>query len=226
MRLLAGLLLAASLAAAGGPARGAAGGLCASGPGLIRIPAGTFWAGSGRAERDYGYRIGSPAARKWKWYDNWEQPRRQIKLPAFSIGKNLVTQRDYQRFVRETGHPAPFISKPDYQRQGYLVHPYKSVRRYLWGKDAAGRPIHLPGLGAHPVVLVSRADAGAYCEWRGKQAGASYRLPTEGEWEKAARGDNGRYFPWGNRFDPKRLNSGYRHQGTTPVGMFPGGASP
>ncbi|MEE9255717.1 MAG: SUMF1/EgtB/PvdO family nonheme iron enzyme [bacterium] len=196
---------------------------CGSDPRMVEIPAGPFWMGSDRAERDFGYRIGSRAARKYRWYDAWELARKQVRLPRYFIGRNLITQSDYLKFVRGTGHRAPFISAKDYRLQGYLVHPYKDVRRYLWRKNSAtGKPDHPPGLGSHPVVLLSQADAGAFCAWRGK----AYRLPTEEEWEKAARGSGGRYFPWGNSFDPSRLNHAYRHRGTTPAGAFRAGASP
>ncbi|MEE9256575.1 MAG: SUMF1/EgtB/PvdO family nonheme iron enzyme [bacterium] len=228
------LFLAAALAAMAGPAASAGPYRIeipapSGGPDQIEIPAGPFWMGSDRAERDYGYRIGSAAARRGRWYDSWELPRRRVSLPRYFIDRNLVTQRAYQRFVRETGHRAPFISEKDYRRQGYLVHPYKDVRRYLWRRDPqAGKPAHPEGLGAHPAVLVSRADAAAYCAWRGKTRGPAglSRLPTEAEWEKAARGAEGAYFPWGSRFDPARLNHAYRRGGTTPAGAYPGGASP
>ncbi len=200
---------------------------CAANPRMVEIPAGAFWMGSDRAERDYAYRIGSQAARKYRWYDSWELPRKRVRLPRFFIGRNLVTQSQYQRFVRATGHRAPFISPEEYRRQGYHVHPYKVVKRYLWRKDPeSGKPVHPQGLADHPAVLVSQADAGAYCAWRGRNAGGSYRLPTEAEWEKAARGTGGRYFPWGNEFGPARLNHAYRRKGTTPAGAFPKGASP
>jgi formylglycine-generating enzyme required for sulfatase activity len=212
---------------------GRAGAVCGAGaagavPSLIEIPAGSFWMGSGRAERGYAYRIGSAAARKYRWYDSWELPRKRVRLPRYFIDRNLVTQSAYQRFVRATGHRAPFISPENYRQQGYLVHPYSEVKRYLWRKDAStGKPAHPRGLGDHPVVLVGRADARAYCAWRGgKRTGERGRLPTEAEWEKAARGVEGAYFPWGSRFDPSRLNHGYRYKGTTPAGAFPGGVSP
>ncbi|MEJ2566189.1 MAG: SUMF1/EgtB/PvdO family nonheme iron enzyme [Gammaproteobacteria bacterium] len=83
-----------------------------------------------------------------------------------------------------------------------------------------------PGKSNHPVTEVTWYDAVAYCKWAGK------RLPTDQEWEKAARGTDGRMFPWGNEFDINKANTPQRwmalHQegDTLPVGSFPSGASP
>jgi formylglycine-generating enzyme required for sulfatase activity len=70
-----------------------------------------------------------------------------------------------------------------------------------------------------PVVGVNWEDARAFCESRGK------RLPTEAEWEKAARGPEGNLYPWGNDFDPTRVNYGKNHDATMPVDSHPEGAS-
>ncbi len=70
-----------------------------------------------------------------------------------------------------------------------------------------------------PVVGVNWEDARAFCEYRGK------RLPTEAEWEKAARGPDGNLYPWGNAFDPAKVNYGKKHDATMPVDSYPEGAS-
>jgi formylglycine-generating enzyme required for sulfatase activity len=185
---------------------------------MVLVPAGPFWSGSDRAERRLAYALSSQAVKDAKWFEA-ELPHHRITLPAFCIDRLLVTQLQYGAFVAATGHQPPGIKKDEYLRQGFLVHDYdREVTRYLWQN---GSP---PGkMVDHPVVLVSAEDAEAYCRWRRP----GLRLPTEAEWEKAARGDRGWVFPWGNRWDPERLNSAQRGPGsTTPASRYPAGASP
>ncbi len=194
-------------------------------PALIRVPAGTFIAGSGGDEREAAYRLdeaayGHSITRKNGWYEDERRPAK-LGLPAFAITKTPITNDQYALFVAETGHPAPDVDPASWKGYG-LIHPYARTRKFAWRR---GRPP--PGRGPHPVVLVSFGDAGAYAEWLTRKTGARWRLPTEIEWEKAARGTDGRRFPWGGTFDAKRLNS---HDSgpfdTMPVGRFPDGASP
>ena len=185
----------------------------------VFVPAGPFWMGSGERERGLARTLSSPETVAADWFSA-ELPRRRVELDAsFCIGRRLVTQRHYAEFVSRTENRAPGISHAEYLRQGFLVHDYDGeVVPYLWRgrRPPAGR-------GEHPVVLVNAADAEAYCRWR-DPAG---RLPSEAEWEKAARGADGRIFPWGNTWDPARLNSAARGpRMTTPVGQYLDGASP
>ncbi|MEO1133953.1 MAG: SUMF1/EgtB/PvdO family nonheme iron enzyme [Cyanobacteria bacterium J06639_1] len=194
------------------------------------IPAGEFVAGSDRAERDYAYRLSAefaasapenvPSAeeqlRAAQWFEG-ERSRSTSSLPGFCLSRTLVANADYRAFVRATDHRSPFISAEDYQEQGFLVHPYEAVKPYLWKDETFP-----PGTENHPVVLVSVDDAIAYARWKGQQDGASYRLPTAEEWEKAARGTDGRYFPWGNEWQDGAMNAANSELwGTNEIAQFP-----
>lgn len=192
---------------------------CPHDPQQLYIPAGEFLMGSTPDEREYAYRLDKEVTRAYGWYE--KETRTRVKIGDFCIDRYPVTNAQYKTFMNETGHPEPYISPEAYQRQGFLVHPYAKVKEFLWqeGSFPASRE-------SHPVTLVSLEDSVSYCTWRGKKMGQRYRLPTEAEWEKAARGTDGRAFPWGNEWSPDYLNSGRRFGATTPVSRFPRGRSP
>jgi rhamnose transport system permease protein len=130
-----------------------------------------------------------------------EGPAYTVELPTFYMDKFEVTNADFAQFVEATG---------------YQTEPEQRDSKKTW------RTYATEGKENHPVVKVTFNDAQAFCEWMGK------RLPTEAEWEKAARGTEQRMFPWGNLWgDATQANvklTGLR--GTAAVGSFPTGASP
>ena len=204
--------------------------MCESQADFVFIEGSDFISGSDRAEKDYAYRISAegradtPADverveagyRKQKWFDR-EPDRKPSELASFCLAKNLITNADYQAFVQATGYATPGISEADYQEQGFLVHDYSLVEPYLWQGEQ-----YPAGQDLHPVVLISYEDALAYMEWRSQQDGLSYRLPTAMEWEKAARGTDGRYFPWGNNWQNEATNwSKNGPYGTSAIATYP-----
>jgi formylglycine-generating enzyme required for sulfatase activity len=118
-----------------------------------------------------------------------ERPQRMVFVGAFWMDRYEVTNARYKQFVDATDHPAPANPNPDFT---------------LWFHGG-----FFPGIEEHPVVNIDWQDALAYCQWISK------RLPTEAEWEKAARGTDGRRYPWGNEWDHKKANSASYWAGRT-----------
>ncbi|MEW6737970.1 MAG: formylglycine-generating enzyme family protein [Acidobacteriota bacterium] len=121
-------------------------------------------------------------------YDNGdsdEAPLHTIELSGFEIGKYEITNRQFRTFVKATGYRTK-----NQQEKKTSWEEYASL-----------------GRGNYPVVMIRWEDAMEYCQWLSKVTGETYRLPTEAEWEYAARGGNpNRLYPWGNHIDESRAN--------------------
>ena len=151
-----------------------------------------------------------------------ERPVHRVHVGEFLIGRFPVTQDEYARFVRATGYPQPEVREPPLVAAGSDELFRDLAGRYVWRN---GTPPD--GHGTHPVVLVRYEDAAAYCRWLADETGQIVRLPTEAEWEKAARGGReASKYPWGNEIDPSRGNflaeaAAKRQRGTRPTGTYP-----
>lgn len=156
-------------------------------------------------------------------------PQHRIEINAFAIGKYPVTNADLAEFIAAGG---------------YATETYWTAMGWKWQQGRLGQAAlpafwHEPRLNQPrcPVVGVSWYEAVAFCNWmsetekkvnRGTGRQVRFRLPTEAEWEYAARGENNaRNFPWGEKFERGRANTAEAgFGGTTPVSHFPAGVSP
>ena len=139
-----------------------------------------------------------------------ERPAHPVELAPFLIDRTPITNGQFADFLNVVG---PVSAHGD--RLFDLDDPDARIRK------EGGRWLADKGFENHPVIEVSWIGARDYCAWVGK------RLPTEAEWEKAARGTDGRRYPWGNGAPDRtraQHNAGWRE--TAPVGNFPDGASP
>ncbi|MGE5775257.1 MAG: formylglycine-generating enzyme family protein [Chloroflexota bacterium] len=197
----------------------------------VYIPAGRFLMGSTRADIDTVMEACSYCL--LEWFDH-EMPQHKVYLDAFWIDQTEVTNAMFAQFVAETGY------QTDAERIGAGIDFRLSTYDWAMTKGANWRHPHGPtsnidDMENHPVVQMSGNDAEAYCTWAGR------RLPTEAEWEKAARGTDGRSYPWGNEppagnllnFADRNLNANESDNSiddgyvfTAPVGSYPDGASP
>ena len=176
-------------------------------PELAFVPAGEFIMGSDEGEPD-------------------ERPAHPVHTNDLLMSVRPITNAEYGRFVREANHRPPGIYElplvvcaggADAERE------FRAASQpYMWvnGEPPADRL-------EHPVTLVQRDDAVAYCAWLSSETGRNVRLPTEAEWEKAARGGvKGKRYPWGDRMDARMANflsdpALKAAHGTTPCGTYP-----
>jgi len=151
----------------------------------VQLPAGTFRMGASDGEER-------------------ERPEHIVGLSAYRISRFPITNRHYERFLKETGLPAP--------------------QHWRGGRMPSGTR-------DHPVTNVTWDDAAAFCSWLTSHLGSDIagraELPTEAQWEYAARGPEGRRFPWGDAEPSKEhANFGRQGGGTVPVNAHPAGATP
>jgi formylglycine-generating enzyme required for sulfatase activity len=169
-------------------------------PAACHVPGGTVEIGLGSGSVDAVVADWAHVGVEKSWIDK-ETPAHTVDLRDFWIGRYPVTNEEYRRFLADTGR----LGRPTTWYLG--AYPYDRSN--------------------HPVAGVGPEDADAYARWLAARTGHPWRLPTEAEWEHAAKGPDGREFPWGDTFDPARANT--REAGihtTTPVGAFPAGRSP
>jgi formylglycine-generating enzyme required for sulfatase activity len=143
--------------------------------------------------------------------------------------QDMLKRFDWAKEWREKGWFSPEQPAGPVELAEFTIGKYPVTNaQYAAFAKATGRKDAITGKDDHPVVNVSWDDAVAFAEWLSVQTGKLFRLPTEAEWEKAARGTDGRIYPWGDAWDPKKANTREGGAGrTTPVGQYsPGGDSP
>ncbi len=140
--------------------------------------------------------------------DEW--PAHRVHLDSFDIDVHQVSNRCYKGFMEAGGYAESRYWSPE----GWAWRVRERITQSAFWAEPAFQVPH------HPVVGVSWYEADAYCRWLGG------RLPTEAEWEKAARGPHGRRYPWGAEWATQRANGDTATGGITPVGSYPEGVSP
>jgi formylglycine-generating enzyme required for sulfatase activity len=141
----------------------------------------------------------------------------EIYLDDFWIGKYPVTNEEFKEFIDDGGYD----KEEFWAKEGWQWREENKISEPAYWHDRKWNGSNFP------VVGISRFEAEAYANWLSERTGHLYRLPTEAEWEKAARGTNGFKYPWGDEFDKNFCNSNESGLNrTSPVGIFSEGKSP
>ena len=171
-------------------------------PETVEVPAGPFLMGSSDADTQA---------------ESNERLQHTLTLATYWIGKTEVTNAQFRPFVAGDG----YTNQTYWDSAGWQWRTdNKQVQPGCWSEARWNGD-------TQPVVCVTWYEAMAYTRWLSAQTGQRFSLPTEAEWEKAARGTDGRIYPWGNSWEANRANSeesGLKK--TVPVGQYPSGASP
>jgi len=180
----------------------------------VTVPGGPFIMGSDESRPD-----GRPSA---------SAPAHTVDVDTFRIARGPVTVTEFARFVAETG----YVTMAERSGRSWMWHGGDDIttpdQDHLW-RATAGASWRFPrgpgsdvaDKGDHPVTHVSYLDCLEYCRWSGT------RLPTEAEWEKAARGTDGRSYTWGDSAPtPSSCNHSMHVGDTTPIGTYPDAAGP
>ncbi|RCV64808.1 Formylglycine-generating enzyme [Methanophagales archaeon] len=176
----------------------------ADNPAMVLVKGGKFMRGSKVEDADA--------------YDD-ENPQRRIYLDDFIICKYPVTNEEFKEFVDDCGYGK--ARKKMWSEEGWQWREKDKISEPRYWQD---RKWNGPNF---PVVGISWFEAEAYANWLSKRTGHRYRLPTEAEWEKAARGTDSFKYPWSKDFDKNLCNSWESElRRTSPVGIYPKGKSP
>jgi formylglycine-generating enzyme required for sulfatase activity/class 3 adenylate cyclase len=146
------------------------------------------------------------------------QEQHELFLPDYQLGKYPVTNTEYKGFIEAGGYQ----DKSFWTAAGWQELGKKQNEPRYWQDPRFNKP-------NQPAIGLGWYECVAYCRWLSAKTGQMYRLPTEAEWEKGARGIDGRVYPWGNQFEANLLNAREGDQkacSTTPVGVYPTGVSP
>lgn len=180
---------------------------------MVTIPAGEFLMGS-MEEQIEELEKRFPEVDK-RLFER-EFPQHKVYLPEFQIGKYEVINREFGEFVTATGYK----TTAEIGGTGAVFNPgFMMIKGADW-RHPVGPESNIEEKQEHPVVQVSWNDAREFCKWLSKENSMNFSLPTEAEWEKAARGTDGRVFPWGNEWKRENCNAEGRLGSTTPVNFF------
>ena len=213
-------------------------GVCDLPPPMVLITGGSFVIGISEAKFKAiieAERKNNLADEAEQWYEDAVNSR-PVTVAAFELARYPVTNAQYKRFMNAGAyrHVAPWwneaaqawLQRDDTKTKGlseYQIRKYKD-RPEFWEDERFGKT--RPN---HPVVGINWYEATAFCAWLTQHLsdGYVYRLPSEAEWEYAARGTARRPYPWGDALpDAERANFNQTHGGTSAVGCFPAGATP